>query len=184
MKTKHGNNILLCLFEVIVGILLLIEPVSFTTGIIVAAGVVLAIAGIVSIIRYFRTEPQEAALSRSLANGLICVVAGVFCALKSHWFVATFPVLTIVYGVAILLAGLQKVQLTIDLLRFKRRKWFLAAISAVLSIVCSIVILSSPFASTAALWMFTGISLIVEAVVDLVSMIFNAREAREENHED
>lgn len=168
----HGNAILLCLLEALIGILLLVNPVGFTSAIIIVFGVALLIAGLTATIGYFRTDAVEAALRRTLTKGLAMLLVGVFCVLKPAWFIATFPLLTILYGVIILLAGLGKVQWTLDALRLKTGRWFLPAISAVVSIGCAFVILGNPFASTLALWMFTGISLIVEAALDVVVLLF------------
>ena len=167
------------LVEVIIGILLLVNPIGFTSGIIIAFGIVLMIMGISTTIKYFRTEPEEAAVSQILVKGLLMLLAGAFCAFNSHWFIATFPVLTLVYGVVILITGITKVQWTIDIIRMKRSKWFWAAISAAISIVCGVVIITSPFSTTAVLWMFIGISLIVEAVFDMIGSIFGNREKKQ-----
>ena len=164
------------LVELIIGILLLVNPIGFTSGIIIAFGIVLMIMGISTTIKYFRTEPEEAAVSQILVKGLLMLLAGAFCVFNSHWFIATFPVLTLVYGVVILITGITKVQWTIDIIRMKRSKWFWAAISAAISIVCGVVIITSPFSTTAVLWMFIGISLIVEAVFDMIGSIFGNRE--------
>ena len=173
MKTlkQNANSIILCLFEILVGILLLIDPMGFTSGIIITAGVILLAVGIVSVIKYFTTNAQEAAEGQLLMKGLASLLAGGFCAFHSQWFLATFPVLTIIYGIATLIAGLGKVQGTVDLIRRRNKKWVLAAISAVVSVLCAVVIIRSPFASTAVLWMFTGVSLILEAVLDVVTLI-------------
>lgn len=177
MKTikENMNGILVCLFELVVGILLLISPVTFTSGIIMAFGVVMLVAGLGSVIKYFRTDPVEAAQGQILVRGLIVLLVGGFCAFKSDWFVATFPILTLLYGVAILLSGLAKIQWTVDMLRLKKKNWNLAAISAATSIVFSLVIIGNPFSSTTILWMFTGISLIVEAVFDVVALCFEIK---------
>lgn len=176
MKTlkENASGIVMCLFELVVGILLLVNPIGFTSGIITAFGIVLAIVGLGSCIKYFRAEPAEAAKSQLLAKGLIALLAGCFCVFRSEWFVVTFPVLTLIYGVVILITGLAKVQWMVDILRLKKQKWFLAAISAVISIICGAVIISSPFNSTAVLWMFTGISLIAEAVFDVVALLLGS----------
>ena len=168
---ENLNGVALCLFELVVGVLLLISPVRFTAGIITVAGVVLMILGLMDVVRYFRTSPDEAVLGQLLSKGILSLLLGIFCVWKTEWFIATFPVLTILYGILILVAGISKIQLTVDMLRRKNGKWFWAAISAAVSIVCAIVILQSPFTSTAVLWMFTGISLIVEAVLDIVALI-------------
>ena len=170
---KHSNSIFTCLFEVIVGVLLLIDPLGFTAGIITAAGIFLLIVGIVQIIKYFRTPVDEASVGQFLFKGIIALIGGTFCILRSGWITATFPVLTILYGIIVLLTGVSKVQLTVDLLRRKNNKWFFAAINAALSLVCAAIILNNPFASTAVLWMFIGIALIVEALLDIVTLILS-----------
>lgn len=165
------STILLSLFELIVGILLLISPVSFTTGIITTTGIVLMVVGVITLIQYFRTKAAEAAAGQLMFKALVCLLVGAFCTFRSGWFIATFPLLTMLYGVVILLTGISKVQWTVDMLRQKKKRWWLAAIGAVISIICAVVIFSNPFTSTTVLWMFTGISLIVEAVMDIAILI-------------
>lgn len=179
MLKRSLSGVAMSLVEIIIGILLLINPVGFTSGIIVVFGIALMALGLSSTIKYFRTTPEEAAVSQTLVKGLVMLLAGVFCTFNSYWFIATFPVLTLVYGIVILITGITKVQWTVDMIRLKRRKWFWAAISAAISIICGITIITSPFSTTAVLWMFIGISLIVEAALDLISSIFGNREKQE-----
>lgn len=173
------GGLILCAVEIAVGILLLINPLSFTSGIIIAAGVLMVLCGIGSVIRYFRTEPEAAAASQNLMTGLILLLAGGFCVCKSHWLITVFPVLTVIYGVVILLSGIGKIQWAVDLARSRKGKWFLAAISAVVSIVCAGVILGNPFTTTAMLWMFTGICLICEAVIDIITFLVSGSAKKE-----
>lgn len=173
---EHSTNILLCVLEILVGILLLIDPIGFTSGIIITAGVVLLAVGLICVIKYFRAAPVEAALSQLLLKGLTALALGAFCVFRSQWFVVVFPMLTILYGVVILVVGFGKVQLCVDMLRIKKPRWYVAAISAALSVICGLVVLANPFASTVVLWAFTGVSLIVEAVLDAVSLVINNRE--------
>lgn len=170
---QNANGILLCLFEAIIGILLMINPVTFTSGIVIACGIILILIGLACIIKYFCMDTQEAVMSQNLLKGLVLLLVGALCALNYKWFFATFSLLTIIYGAMILLAGLGKIQWTVNMLRLKREKWFLMGISAVISIICAIVIIANPFATVTILWQFTGISLIVEAVFDVVSLILN-----------
>ena len=100
---------------------------------------------------------------------------GLFCMFRSGWFIAAFPVLTVLYGVATLVTAFGRLQWTADLLRLKHKYWFIALISTVLSLVLAILIISNPFSSTAALWVFIGVSMIVEAVVDTVTLIFEKK---------
>lgn len=179
MLKRNLNSMTMSLVEILIGILLLINPVGFTSSIIIAFGVVLMIAGVFDIIKYFYNEPEKAALSQFLSRGLLALLAGAFCVFCSEWFVVTFPMLTMVYGAVILVTGIVKLQWTADMIRLKRRKWFWIAISAGLSVICGVTIIANPFRSTAIVWVFIGTSLIVEAAFDLVGSIFGNREKQE-----
>lgn len=176
----HANGIIFCLFEILAGILLLVNPVKFTSGIIMAFGVILVILGVVCAVNYFRMDAIGAAASQSLVKGLIALAAGAFCVADTDWFIHTFPILTILYGVVVLIAGFLKIQWAVDAMRLKTGRWGLPAASAAISIICAVVILKNPFVSTVVLWMFTGASLIVEAILDLVVMFLLEGKAEEQ----
>lgn len=172
---ENFNGIITCLFELVIGILLLINPMGFTTGIIMTAGGILILIGVINCIKYFTTELREATKGQYLTKGLIAVLSGAFCVLNTEWFLVTFPALTVIYGVAVLLAAVEKVQLCMDLLRLKRKKWYLAAISSVISIICAVIILKNPFSSVEITWIIAGVSLILEAVFDMYILMANSK---------
>ncbi len=177
MRTLKENTggIVMCLFEIVVGILLLINPISFTSGIIIGLGIILLALGTVGVIAYFRLDPIEAARRQTLTKGLIIIVTGLFCIFQTHWFIATFPLLTMLYGVIILLTGIAKIQWSVDMLRMKKPNWYLAAIASALSILLAIIILLNPFSSTIFLWRFVAVSLILGAVLDILALIVSRK---------
>ena len=89
-----GTGVFGALCELLVGILLLINPTGFTEAIIVIIGIVLAAVGVINIIRYFRSTPQAGVVERTLSKGILCVVGGCFCVCNPDWFIITFPILT------------------------------------------------------------------------------------------
>lgn len=182
MKTlvKKTGGILYSLLQAIVGILLLIDPIGLTSGILVTFGVVLTVMGVVSIVNYFRTPIETASNEQYLMKGLLSVLVGCFCIFCTEWLVATLPLVSIIYGVIMLLAGLTKVQLTFDALRKKDGKWFLGLISAAISIVCAVVVLTNPFTTTRVLWVFTGVAMIVDAVFDVFAVLFGGKKKKDE----
>ena len=105
-------------------------------------------------------------------------VCGLFCVFRSHWFVVTFPVLTVVYGVLTLVAGISKIQWSLDLFRTKQKYWYVAVVGAALSLVFACLILTNPFASTAVLWTFIAVSLLIESVIDVVTLFLEKSQQR------
>ncbi len=177
MKTIKENfgNIIMSLGEILIGILLLIKPIGFTKGIIIIVGSILIILGIINIIKYFTSDIFQSIKEQSLSTGLIFVTIGLFCVLRTNWFIITFPVLTILYGIMIFIMGLKKVQWSIDLVRLKRKHWFIVGLSAVTSIMFAIIIMNNPFSTTAILWQFTGIILIIESILDVIALVFETK---------
>ncbi len=174
MKTLKENfgTIIVCLLEIIVGILLLIDPVGFTSTIITAIGAVLFIRGIFSIISYFRKNVKIASAEQSMAKGLIAIMGGLFCILKNGVIIDVFSILTLLYGIGVLLLGTFKVQFTFDLIRTKKR-WALSAISALLTLGFAVLIIFNPFESTKMLWIFIAVTLIFEALLDIISVFIS-----------
>lgn len=174
---ENLGSVVVCLIEMVAGILLLINPIGLTTSVIVLAGILLAAEGICGIIGYFRTDAVMAAANRSLVKGLLDVSAGLFCIMRSKWFLAAFPVLTILYGIITLIVGLYKVEFTVDQLRLKGMGWGWSAFSAALTLLVAAVILMNPFSSTAVLWTFIAVAMIVEAILDIVGIVLACKRA-------
>lgn len=173
---ENIGNILMFLGELIVGILLLINPLGFTKTIIIGIGICFTVMGILQIIKYFQAHILDILHEHSLSNGLILTVFGVFCVFWSDWFITTFPVLTVIYGVIILITGLKKVEWMVTALRLKRKYWYVTGINALLTIIFSVVVIGNPFSTITMLWQFTGIMLIIEAIFDVVSIVFGIKE--------
>ncbi len=167
--------VLFCLLEAVVGTLLLINPVGFTTGIIMIIGAALIVYAALSVIGYFRTPAAEAAKGQLLTRGLISLMIGLVGILGTKWLLAVFPLITMLYGIIMLVAGVSKIQFGIDSVRLKQKRWFLRLISAAVSIICALVIILNPFASTAALWIFIGIAMLVDAAFDLIAVFLIKR---------
>ncbi|MCD8381263.1 MAG: DUF308 domain-containing protein [Lachnospiraceae bacterium] len=156
--------------ELAVGILLLIDPLTFTEWIIRALGVILIIVGVINVVNYFRSSPQTSILQRKLSIGILLLAGGIFCVVNPQWFAAAFPALAVIYGIGTLVTGVMKVESTVNMLRLKMHNWWICAISAVVTVACALIIITNPMGTTAVLWIFVAISLIVEAVIDFITV--------------
>ena len=179
---KYLSGMVLSLFEIFVGVLLLINPFEFTSGIIMVLGAILLFVGVVCVFRYFREEAGKAALEQNLFKALIALAVGGFCVLGNGFIVEISSFLAFVYGAIILITGFSKVQKTVDLLRLKKTNWGFTAISAAITVACAALILFN--AATAAEWIFKfiGITLIVEAVIDALAVLLGGKDKVAENN--
>ena len=108
------------------------------------------------------------------------ILLGCIHALRTERVMDLFPLLAQLYGIAILIVGVVKLQQGVDLLRLKARFWFLAGINALLAIVFGAIILGDPVGSAVVLWRVAAISLIVEAVLDVAVLIMTRKKGAAE----
>lgn len=168
----HGKSgsIITCILEIVVGVLLLINPVGFTSGIIMGAGVLMCLGGLLSIVRYFMMKPEIAAQKQLLFKGLIALMAGAVCITKYDWFLSAFPLLTVLYAAAMLVLAAGKLQKMADMRRMHLPRWYMPGIAAALAAILAAIILINPFGAVAAVWTFVAISLIAEAIVEIITI--------------
>lgn len=164
------GNLVICVLEIVVGVLLLINPVGFTSGIIVGGGVLMCIAGALSIVRYFMMKAELAAQKQLLFKGIMLVMAGAVCITRYNWFLSAFPLLTVLYAIAMLILAAAKLQKMADMKRLQLTGWYMPGISALMAVVLGVIILWNPFGAVAAVWTFVAISMIAEAVVEIVTI--------------
>ena len=169
MRGKTAS-IITCIVEIVVGVLLLINSVGFTSGIIIGAGVLLCLGGLLSVIRYFMVKPEIAAQKQLLFKGLLALMGGAACILKHEWFLGAFPLLTVLYAIAMLILAAAKLQKMADMKRQNAVRWYMPGISALLAALLAGIILLNPFGAAAAVWTFVALSLIAEAVVEILTI--------------
>lgn len=168
---KYLTEGLFCLFELISGLLVLINSKGFNKFVIAVAGIGLIIYGLLQVIRYYQSEPKVAAQNRYLMKGLLILSCGCFCAFRSHWFVAVLPSFSFALGVGVFVVGLVKIQRAMDMVRMDHKQWYIAFIDAAVSLACAATILNGRSATGTLLWIFTGILLILDGAADIAMLV-------------
>ncbi|MEE1505324.1 MAG: DUF308 domain-containing protein [Acutalibacteraceae bacterium] len=182
-KTIKSNTIFSAI-EFIIGIILLFRPEGFTSVIIVALGCCFIVLGALNTINYFRTERVEAMKTNLLSKGLLLLIIGLFFTFNSKWFIVTFPITTVLYGVFMMLIGVVKFQSSIDGLRLKEKYWYINLIGALLTLFASVMIISNPFTSAEFIWKFIAVSMLIEAAIDILGYLLNIKDERAEKSTD
>ena len=177
---ENWSGMLSVLFLIVVGVLLLYNPSFFAVAIIRIAGILFLLLGIWDVIKYFRMKPEEAAKGSGFYSGMLMVTVGLFSIFGENWFVRVFPVLAVVYGLMQILLGYRVLQQMMDALRVKNPVWKMRAISAGLSILFGFVIIFNPGMTMINIWVFTGVTMIIEGVLDAVALVVLARKKKKE----
>ena len=171
LLTSKIGNILLCIAEIIVGVLLLVNPDAVTSAFIIGAGAVMILTGIVFCTLYFVGEAEKMVIKQLLFKGLLLIILGVLCVTQYGVLLAALPFVTWVYAIAMLILAAYKVQCTVDILRLSGIRWYFPAISAALAVVLALFILLNPNTAMNIVWGFMGVSIILEAVLEIATII-------------
>ncbi len=161
-------------FEVYAGIRLLTNPVDFTSSVVYIFGIIMIIVGLISVFRALKIKSSSQLPYRlGLFGGIIDVIIGVVCVFFTQNVIALFPVLIMIYGIVMIVAGIHKIRNYLALKDFGIQRSWLVIVSAILSIILGIIVFFNPFTATATGWTVTGIFLIAEGVCDLFVLIFS-----------
>ena len=169
--TSKIGNILLCIAEIIVGVLLLVNPDAVTSAFVIGAGAVMILTGIVFCTLYFVGEAEKMVIKQLLFKGLLLIILGILCVTQYGILLAALPFVTWVYAIAMLILAAYKVQCTVDILRLSGIRWYFPAISAALAVVLALFILLNPNTAMNIVWGFMGVSFILEAGLEIATII-------------
>lgn len=170
LSSKIGN-ILLCVAEIVVGVLLLINPDKVTSAFVICAGAAMILGGVVCCTLYFVGEAEAMVIKQLLFKGLLLIILGLLCVTQYDVLLKALPVVTWVYAIALLVLAAYKVQCTVDILRLSGIRWYFPAISAALALILALFILLNPNTALNFVWGFMGVSIILEAALEIATII-------------
>ena len=150
-----GMSLAAIVFYAVCGLLLLLLPTEALAIANYAIAALLLVMGVVCVIGYFRGS----------------VIIGQFGFLLAS-------LLPVIWGVSLLIGGFGKIQFAADLRRFGDRRWWTLLLGAFLSFALGILCLANPIYIAQTIFVFIGICLLAEAVLDLVTLLMVRRHLR------
>ncbi len=164
-----GGALTRILWFLAVGVTLTFFPGLSANVLCYIGGGLLIVYGLFKILTYFRT--QVALAERLFSTGLIALAGGLIIVLMPQSLIAVIPLLI---GFALIACGILQLEVALGLFRMGYSRWYFSLIAAVVMLALGVVILVNPFSSSLLLLRFIGISMLLEAICDLVdSILFN-----------
>ena len=174
LKKTKLNLILASILTIILGLILVLNPVNATVFICRTVGIILLAIGLFVTGSYFLNIGQNVGGS-SLIAGLIELAVGIWISLRPESFV---QFLTIILGFIMLVHSFVMIQSAIEVKMFGVSKWWLVLILALLTLVLGIIIIISPFATIAVTMTIAGISLIADGIIGIAVTVFIAKTSK------
>ncbi len=167
-STVKVQLLLIAIALIVVGTLFIIFPKNAMGIICRVSGIALIIWGVVKLVGYFSSGLREVG-TYSLVGGITLVAFGILLVIKPTFVSGVF---TLLFGILLIIDSVMKIQQSVDMCKLKIKYWWVGLIIAAVTLAIGIIIFIDPFASAEALMIYIGVSLIVDGVIDLVSVIF------------
>jgi uncharacterized membrane protein HdeD (DUF308 family) len=153
------------LLEIIIGLMMLFNPVGLTSGIVITLGIALLILGLIQVQRYFKEPASQGQEKLRLFHGLVLLLAGVLLLVKTDEIISSFPYVSLIYGISVIVNGLLRLQMGVDAIRAKK-SWKFHIIYAAATLILGTLVMINPFNSLKALSRVVGGTLLLVGIID------------------
>ena len=171
LKELKWEAILTGVLYILLGIVALVIPETMQKTLGYLIGIVLIVAGLVSIICYLLRDARE----NYYHNEFVGIVLGAVVLYKVEIVISLIP---FILGVLVLCSGCSKLQDAIDLKRLDYGSWLGLLIVAAINIILGVVLIYNPFKAAILLFRVLGVVLILSGAGDCFSTIYFARKLR------
>ena len=172
LKELKWEAILTGVLYMLLGIVALVVPETMQKTLGYVIGIVLIVAGLISIICYLLRDAKENYYHNEFVFGLVGMVLGAAVLYKVEVIISLIP---FILGILVLFSGCSKLQDAIDLKRLGYGSWIGMLVVAVINIILGIVLICNPFQAAIVLFRVLGVGLIISGVSDCFSTIYFAR---------
>ncbi len=162
LKSIYRGNIIYAICLIVLGLVFIIWPADSRQLLIRVLGALLVLAGAALIVLYFKAKKRG--LPVSIIGGVILVVLGILMLAKPENFV---QFVIIVAGAFIGASGVLNFCQTLSLAMNRFRLWWVAMILSIFTIVFAVLVISQPGKVADAIFIITGIFLVLDGISDL-----------------
>ena len=175
LKELKWEAILTGVLYILLGIVALVIPETMQKTLGYLIGIVLIIAGLISMVCYLLRDARENYYHNEFVFGLVGIVVGAAVLYKVEVIISLIP---FILGILVLFSGCSKLQDAIDLKRLSYGSWVGMLVVAAINIILGIVLICNPFKAAVLLFRVLGVGLILSGASDCFSTIYFARKFR------
>jgi len=171
IKEIKWNAMLKGILYILLGVVALLIPETMEKTLGYLMGIVLIIAGGVSMISYLLRDARENYYRDDFVFGLVGIVLGIIVLLKVEIIISIIPLLL---GIMVVISGCAKLQDVIDMKRMNSGNWIVMLILALINLILGLVLIFNPFKAATFLFRMIGIGLIFSGITDCIIVIYFA----------
>ena len=152
----------------VLGLLLFFKSSVTLMGISYIFGGLIIAIGVLAIIRFISNDHNDISNQLNIIYGIICIIGGIFFIEKPEIIGSIIPV---VMGIGIIISSSLKIQQSFNLKSLNSSYFFWSFVTALLSLICGVVLLFNPFKGAVIITKVIGIFLAIYAILDICNTI-------------
>ena len=152
----------------VLGLLLFFKSSVTLMGISYIFGGLIIAIGVLAIVRFISNNHSDISNQLNIVYGIICIISGIFFIEKPEIIGSIIPV---VMGIGIIISSSLKIQQSFNLKSLNSSYFFWSFVTALLSLICGIVLLFNPFKGAVIITKVIGIFFVMYAILDICNTI-------------
>lgn len=152
----------------VLGLLLFFKSSVTLMGISYIFGGLIIAIGVLAIVRFISNNHSDISNQLNIIYGIICIISGIFFIEKPEIIGSIIPV---VMGIGIIISSSLKIQQSFNLKSLNSSYFFWSFVTALLSLICGVVLLFNPFKGAVIITKVIGIFLVMYAILDICNTI-------------
>ena len=152
----------------VLGLLLFFKSSVTLMGISYIFGGLIIAIGVLAIVRFISNNHSDISNQLNIIYGIICIISGIFFIEKPEIIGSIIPV---VMGIGIIISSSLKIQQSFNLKSLNSSYFFWSFVTALLSLICGVVLLFNPFKGAVIITKVIGIFLVMYSILDICNTI-------------
>lgn len=172
LKLAKNGYIIMSLLFCAAGVCMIAKPEEVLDIFCIVMGILLLAYGVIKIIGYFSRDFYCLAFQFDFAFGILLMAVGVIMLIRKN---VVINLIYVMFGLLILTDALFKIQTAMDAKKFGLTLWWRILLIALCTGVFGVVLLVRPLEAAQAMMRLTGVSIILEGLLNLCVAIYTVK---------
>ena len=175
LKQVKWETLLSSSLYIVLGVVALVIPDTMVKTLGYLIGILLIVAGAVSMICYLLREASQNYYRNDFGYGLVGIAVGILFLYKVEWIISLVPV---ILGILVVASGCRKLQDVIDMKRLGYGNWVAVLILAAVNVVLGVALIANSLDAALLFLQLVGAGLIFSGVTDIATCFYLAKKAK------
>lgn len=175
LKQVKWETLLSSSLYIVLGVVALVIPDTMVKTMGYLIGILLIVAGAVSMICYLLREASQNYYRNDFGYGLVGIAVGILFLYKVEWIISLVPV---ILGILVVASGCRKLQDVIDMKRLGYGNWVTVLILAAVNVVLGVALIANSLDAALLFLQLVGAGLIFSGVTDIATCFYLAKKAK------